>query len=131
MRLASGLAQAVNFMLGIYAEPPSGLHGWTKIYGEKLQMCVCIDVYNLGRYLYVDTQTQDTHTPPTTTTTTPHMLVTGTRIKRNNKTQPEQQALALRIHSMPELGFVPPRLGTSKKYPFDIKRKMFSKIIDI
>lgn len=59
-------------------------------------------------YIYVYTQTQDTPT----TTTTPHMLVTGTRIKRGNKnTQPEQQALALRIYSMPELGFVPPSLG--------------------
>lgn len=33
-------------------------------------------------YIYVYTQTH-THTPPTTTT--PHMLVTGTRIKRDNK----------------------------------------------
>lgn len=32
-------------------------------------------------YIYVYTQTQDTPT----TTTTPHMLVTGTRIKRGNK----------------------------------------------
>lgn len=35
-------------------------------------------------YIYVYTETPDTNTPPPTTTT-PHMLVTGTRIKRDNK----------------------------------------------
>lgn len=85
MRLASGLAQAVNFMLGIYVEPPFGLHGWTEIYWEKLYMYICIQL--MYTYIYVYTQTQDTrtHTPPPITTTTPHMLVTGTRRKRDNK----------------------------------------------
>lgn len=80
MRLASGLAQVVNFMPGIYAEPPFGLHGWTEIYWEKLYMYIYL--YNLCIHIYVYTQT---HTTPTTTT--PHMLITGTRIKRNNKIQ--------------------------------------------
>jgi hypothetical protein len=79
VRLASGLAQAVNFMLGIYAEPPSGLHGWTEIYWEEI-IYVYIFIQLLYTYIYVYTQT---HT--STTTTTPHMLVTGTRIKRDNK----------------------------------------------
>lgn len=64
---------------------------------------VYISIQLLYTYIYVSTQTP-------TTTTTPHMLVTGTRVKKDN-TQPEQQALALRIYSMPELGFVPPSLG--------------------
>lgn len=72
-------------------------------------------------HMYMYTQTP--------TTTTAHMLIIGTRIKRDN-TQPEQQALALRIYSMPELGFVPPSLG-NLKYPFDTKRKMFSKTVDM
>lgn len=79
MRLASGLAQVVNFMLGIYAEPPFGLHGWTEIYWEKLYVYIFIQL--MYTYIYVYTQT---HTTPTTTT--PHMLITGTRIKRNNTT---------------------------------------------
>lgn len=82
MRLASGLAQAVNFILGIYAEPPFGLHGWTEIYWEKLYMYIYL--YNLCIHIYICRHTEDTHTPPPTTTT-PHMLVTGTRIKRDNK----------------------------------------------
>lgn len=82
VRLASGLAQAVNFILGIYAEPPFGLHGWTEIYWEKLYMYIYL--YNLCIHIYICRHTEDTHTPPPTTTT-PHMLVTGTRIKRDNK----------------------------------------------
>lgn len=35
MLLTSGLAQVVNYMLGIYAEPPFGLHGWTDTYWGK------------------------------------------------------------------------------------------------
>lgn len=49
VRLASGLAQAVNFMLGIYAEPPFGLHGWTEIYWEKLYMYIYIST----TYVYI------------------------------------------------------------------------------
>lgn len=60
MRLASGLAQAVNFMLGICAEPPFGSHGWTEIYWEKLYMYIYS--YNLCIHIYEYTQTQDTHT---------------------------------------------------------------------
>lgn len=82
MRLASGLAQVVNYMLGIYAEPPFGLHGWTDTYWGKFY--IYIYLYNLCIHIYVCTHT--------------HMLVTGTIVKRDNKnTQPEQQALALRI----------------------------------
>lgn len=40
-----------------------------------------------------------THTPPpppTTTTTTPHMLVTGTRIKRDNKSTARAASLSIK-----------------------------------
>ena len=60
VRLASGLAQAVNFMLGIYAEPPFGLHGWTEIYWEKLYMYIYL--YNLCIHIYMYTHRHKTHT---------------------------------------------------------------------
>lgn len=106
-------------MLGGNAEPPTDCVVGLRSIGKIL--CIYISIQFLYTYVYVYTQTP--------TTTTPHMLVTGTRIERGN-TQPEQQALALRTYSMPELGFVPPSLG-NLKYPFDTKRKMFSKTIDM
>jgi len=52
VRLASGLAQAVNFMLGIYAEPPFGLHGWTEILlGEVIYVYIFIQL--MYTYIYV------------------------------------------------------------------------------
>lgn len=60
VRLASGLAQAVNFILGIYAEPPFGLHGWTEIYWEKLYMYIYL--YNLCIHIYMYTHRHKTHT---------------------------------------------------------------------
>lgn len=68
MRLASGLAQVVNYMLGIYAEPPFGLHGWTDTYWGNF---IYIYLYNSCIHIYVYTHT--------------HMLVTGTIVKRDNK----------------------------------------------
>lgn len=116
MRLASGLAQAVNFMLGICAEPPFGLHGWTGIYWEKLYMYIYL--YNLCIHIYVYTQTQDTHIPPPPTTTTPHMLVTGTRRKRDNKYTARAASLSIKNTPLPELGFVPPCLGNLQEISF-------------
>lgn len=65
-------------------------------------------------YTYICRHTDTRHTPPPTTTT-PHMLVTGTRIKRDNKDTARAEALALKIYSVPELGFVPPSLGNLKR----------------
>lgn len=66
MRLASGLAglaQVVNYMLGIYSEPSFVLHGWNDTYwGSFIYVCVYIYVY--------------THK---------NILVTGTTVKRDNK----------------------------------------------
>lgn len=50
---------------------------------DLLGEIIYVYIYNLCIHIYEYTQTQDTHTP--TTTTTPHMLVTGTRRKRDNK----------------------------------------------
>lgn len=47
-------------------------------------------------YIYVYTQTPDTHIPPTKTTTTPHMLVTGTRRKRDNKYTARAASLSIK-----------------------------------
>lgn len=55
MRLASGLAQVVNYMLGIYAEPPFGLHGWTDTYWGKFYIYIFIQpVYT---YICIHTYT--------------------------------------------------------------------------
>lgn len=55
MRLASGLAQVVNSMLGIYAEPPFGLHGWTDTYWGKFYIYIFIQpVYT---YICIHTYT--------------------------------------------------------------------------
>lgn len=70
VRLASGLAQAVSFMLGIYAEPPFGSHGWTEIYWEKLYMYIY--VYNLCIHLYMYTHRHKTHTHAHTTANNNH-----------------------------------------------------------
>lgn len=43
---------------------------------------ICIYIYTIYVYIYICIHTD---TPPTTTTT-PHMLVTGTRVKKDNKT---------------------------------------------
>lgn len=102
MRLASGWAQSVNFMLGVNAEPPTACVVGLRSIGKILYVYISIQL--LYTYVYVYTQTP--------TTTTPHMLVTGTGIKGGNA-QPEQPALALRTCSTPELGFVPPSLGNS------------------
>lgn len=47
-------------------------------------------------YVYVHTQTPDTHIPPTKTTTTPYMLVTGTRKKRDNKHTARAASLSIK-----------------------------------
>lgn len=83
MRLASGLAQAVNFMLGIYAEPPLDCMVGLRSIGRNY---ICIYIYTIYVYIYICIHTDTRHIPPPPTTTTPHMLVTGTRIKRDNKT---------------------------------------------
>nr|BAC26816.1 unnamed protein product [Mus musculus] len=103
-------------MPGGDAQPPTDCVAGLRSIGKILYVYISIQL--LYTYVYVDTQTP--------TTTTPHMLVTGTRIERGNT----QQALALRTYSVPEPGFVPPSLG-NLKYPFDTKRKMFSKTIDM
>lgn len=120
MRLASGLARAVTFMLAVDTEPPTDrLRSWTEIYRED---SIRIYIYTASVYICICIHT-DTNNHYTTHACNRHSNKEGT-------TQPEQQALALRTSSVPELGFVPPSLGNGK-YPFDTKRKMFSKTIDM
>lgn len=82
MRLASGLAQVVNYMLGIYAEPPFGLHGWTDTYWGKFYIYIFIQP--MYTYICIHTYTHACNR---------HYSKEG----QQKNTQPEQQALALRI----------------------------------
>lgn len=59
--------------------------------GEIIYVYIFIQL--MYTYIYVYTQTQDTHTPPTTT---PHMLVTGTRTKRDNKIHSRAASLSIK-----------------------------------
>lgn len=85
MRLASGLAQVVNYMLGIYAEPPFGLHGWTDTYWGKFYIYIYIFIQSVYTYICICIHTY-THA------CNRHYSKEG-----QQNTQPEQQALALRI----------------------------------
>lgn len=101
VRLASGWAQSVNFMLGIDAEPPTACVVGLRSIGKILYVYISIQL--LYTYVYVHTDTNNHYT-------------THACNRHGNKegnTQPEQQALALRTCSTPELGFVPPSLGNS------------------
>lgn len=51
VRLASGLAQAVNFILGIYAEPPLDCMVGLRSIWEKLYMYIYI--YTTYVYIYM------------------------------------------------------------------------------
>lgn len=91
---------------------------------------ICVYMYTPHVYIYICIHT-DTHTHHHQQPLHHTCLKQALEKEGQQDTQPEQQALALGIYSMPELGFVPPSLGNLKEYPFDTQRKMFSKTIDI
>lgn len=72
MRLASGVGSGDELnMLGIYAEPPFGLHSWMEIRGKlyvyiyifiQMRVCICICIHTCA-------------------------LVTGTLVKRGQHSQ--------------------------------------------
>ncbi|CAK6444255.1 unnamed protein product [Pipistrellus nathusii] len=90
---------------------------------------VYIYLYSLCIHIYVDTDTRPTHTPthtpPTPTpTTTPHMLVTGTRIKRDNKYTARAASLSIKNIQYARTG-VRASSPTKLKYPLDTNAKCF------
>lgn len=113
MRLASGWAQSVNFMLGVSAEPPTACVVGLRSIGKILYVYISIQL--LYTYVYVYTQT-------------PHMLVTGTGIKRGHTAGAASLSTKNMQYARPGVRASQPR---KLKYPFDTKRKMFSRTIDM
>lgn len=118
VRLASGWAQSVNFMLGIDAEPPTACVVGLRSIGKILYVYISIQL--LYTYVYVYTQTP--------TTTTPHAC----NRHWNKEGQHTAGAASLSTENM-QYARTGVRASQPRKlkYPFDTKRKMFSKTIDM